>query len=213
MLPLAFDTAAVGLYSPSSAGFLGLPLPSLNPKPCGKAIVVWGGSSSVGALTIQLAVASGVKVITTASAHNFDFCRECGASSVFDYNSPSVVEDVISAVKSCGADFAGLYDSISLPTHSYPSTLPILSQLGGGSLACVLSGPESPPSNVKVGQVMGISELTHELWRDYITPALEKGQLRCLPPPLVVGRGLEAVQQGLEENKKGVSARKVVVEL
>lgn len=81
VLPLAFDTAAVGLYS-TDEGFLGLPKPSAKPSSTGKTIVVWGGSSSVGALVIQLAVASGVKVVATASKHNFDFCKKCGASEV-----------------------------------------------------------------------------------------------------------------------------------
>ncbi len=82
VLPLAFDTAAVGLYSPASEGFIGLPFPSANPPSSDKTIVVWGGSSSVGALVTQLAVASGAKVVATASEHNFDFCKKCGASVV-----------------------------------------------------------------------------------------------------------------------------------
>ena len=81
MLPLAFDTAAVGLYS-TGEGFLGLPHPSFKPESTGKTLVVYGGSSSVGALTIQLAVASGVKVVATASKHNFDFVKKNGASEV-----------------------------------------------------------------------------------------------------------------------------------
>ena len=40
MLPLAFDTAACGLYSPTSEGHLGLPKPSLDPKPAGKVVCV-----------------------------------------------------------------------------------------------------------------------------------------------------------------------------
>ena len=81
VLPLAFDTAAVGLYA-TAEGHFGLPFPSLNPSPIGKSIVVWGGSSSVGVVTIQLAVASGVKVITVASPRNFDLCKKCGATEV-----------------------------------------------------------------------------------------------------------------------------------
>ena len=81
VLPLAFDTAAVGLYS-TGEGFLGLPHPSAKPSSAGKTLIVYGGSSSVGALVIQLAVASGLKVVATASPHNFDFCKKCGASEV-----------------------------------------------------------------------------------------------------------------------------------
>lgn len=77
----------------------------------------------------------------------------------------------------------------------------------------MLPGPEKLPSNVKVGAAFGVNENTHILWQEYITPALESGQLKCLPEPLVVGKGLESVQKGLDENKKGVSAKKVVIEL
>ena len=81
VLPLAFDTAAVGLYS-TGEGFLGLPKPQLKPKHSNKTIVVWGGSSSVGAFVVQLAVASGVTVVATASEHNFELVRGWGASEV-----------------------------------------------------------------------------------------------------------------------------------
>ncbi|TKA80128.1 hypothetical protein B0A55_03318 [Friedmanniomyces simplex] len=214
VIPLALDTAAVGLYSPSSgAKGLGLPPPSLNPKPSGQTLICWGGSSSVGALVIQLAVASGAKVIATSSPHNFDFCRSAGASEVIDYKSPSVIPDLIAAVQKTGGEFAGVYDTISLPQDSYAHTLPLLEKLGGGILAFVLAPPENPPSGVKPAHVFGVNEMTHPIWEDYVTPALEGGKLRCLPPPQVVGKGLGAVQAGLEANKKGVSAKKVVIEL
>jgi len=55
--------------------------------------------------------------------------------------------------------------------------------------------------------------MTHQIWRDWVPKALETGLLKCVPEPLVVGKGLEHVQKGFYENKKGVSAKKVVVEL
>lgn len=85
--------------------------------------------------------------------------------------------------------------------------------MGGGNLAVTLGGPENKPDNVKVGGVFGLNENTHILWKEFITPALESGVLKALPEPLVVGKGLESVQKGLDENKKGVSAKKVVIEL
>lgn len=120
---------------------------------------------------------------------------------------------MVAAVKKTGGSFAGVYDAISLQDQSYKYTVPILEKLGGGSLTTVLPGPENPPSNVKVGAVFGVSEDTYVLWEQYITPALESGHLKCLPEPLVVGKGLESIQKGLDENKKGVSAKKVVIEL
>ena len=216
VIPLAFDTAAVGLYSPVSDGFLGLPLPSFTPSSSGKTIVIWGGSSSVGALAIQLAASSGVKVVAVASKRNFDFCKNLGASEVLDYNNKdSIVDDVVSAVKKVGGTFAGVYDAISIQDQSYDFTAPIVEKLGGGSLATVLPPPgqDKLPGNVKAGNVFGVSEMTHQMWADFIPKALASGQLKCVPEPLIVGKGLESVQKGLDKNKEGVSAKKVVIEL
>lgn len=130
-----------------------------------------------------------------------------------DYKSSSVVDDVVSAVKSAGGTFAGVYDTISEQDKSYKHVLPILEKLGGGNLAITLGPPENQPENVKIGNVFGMSEITHPIWENFLTPALESGLVKCLPEPMVIGKGLESVQKGLDENKKGVSAKKVVVDL
>ncbi len=75
-----------------------------------------GGSTSVGSNAIQLAVAAGYDVITTASPRNFDFVTSLGASHVFDYNSPSVVKDIIAAF-----DARSLAGAIAFGTTSAPA--------------------------------------------------------------------------------------------
>ena len=80
-------------------------------------------------------------------------------------------------------------------------------------MAVVLVPPEERPSGVSIGHVLGLSPLTLGLWHSYISQALEEGKLKCMPPPLIIGKGLEAIQSGLDENKNGVSAKKVVIEL
>lgn len=128
------------------------------------------------------------------------------------YKSSSAADDIVSAVKSAGGDFVGVYDAISLP-ESFAINLPVLEKLGGGQLPTVLPGPENVPSNVKTGTVFAINPVTHPLWKDFMLPALEMGSLKCLPEPMVVGKGLEKVEEACQANKKGVSAKKVVVEL
>ena len=105
VLPLGLSTAAAGLYQSSG---LKLPFPSHNPKSTGKTILVWGGSSSVGASAIQLAVASGVDVVSTASKKNFDLVKKLGAKEVFDYAQTNVVEDLVAYLKD--KQVAGAYD-------------------------------------------------------------------------------------------------------
>ena len=97
--------------------------------------------------------------------------------------------------------------------ESYRYVLPVLEELGGGNLATVLLPPKEIASNVKVGHIFAIDPITHPLWANYITTALEHGLLKCLPEPLIVGKGLENIQEGLYVNKRGVSAQKVVIEL
>ncbi|KAI5198361.1 hypothetical protein AUEXF2481DRAFT_110504 [Aureobasidium subglaciale EXF-2481] len=213
VVPLALDTAATGLFNSASDGYLGLEWPTMGSKSDNNKIVIYGGSSSVGALAIQLAAASGAHVIAVASRRNFDFCRSCGAHEVLDYNEPTIVNDVVNAIKVAPqTHFAGIYDAIS-QEDSYNITVPILAQIGSGNLATVLPGPSTVPSTSKTNYVEGINDTVHRLWENFVGPALERGTLKCVPSAYVVGSGLESIEKGLEINKKGVSARKVVVEI
>jgi NADPH:quinone reductase-like Zn-dependent oxidoreductase len=198
---------------------LGLPYPSLGTNPTTpstnkKTLIVYGGSSSVGSMTTQLATAAGIRVLAIASARNFDLCRACGAAAVFDYHDASFVDDVIAAVTATeGHEFVGIFDAVSTP-ETYANGLAMLARLGGGHLACVHPPPtENVPDNVQAGMIFAVDEVATPVWRDYVTPALEAGKLKCLPPPLVVGNGLEFVQEALKRCEAGVSATKLVVEL
>jgi D-arabinose 1-dehydrogenase-like Zn-dependent alcohol dehydrogenase len=123
VLPLAISTACAGLYTKD----LSLPLPlAKKPAKIGKTILVWGGASSVGATAIQLAVASGVTVISTASPANHKFVESLGADVVFNYKSPTVVEDIASALEK--TDFVGVYDAIG-EDSSFDAVSAILDRL------------------------------------------------------------------------------------
>lgn len=124
-----------------------------------------------------------------------------------------MVDDVVNAVKKIGGEFLGVYDAISEQEGSLKHTVPIVEKLGGGSLATVLQKPENPPSSVKTGGIFGVSDMTHQIWADFLPKALASGQLKAVPEPLVIGTGLESVQKGMDKNKAGVSAKKVVIEL
>ena len=144
VLPIGFSSAASGLFVKSA---MALPFPSVAPKETGKAVLIWGGSSSVGANAVQLAKAAGMTVITTASAKNHDFVEALGADQVFDHASTAVVDDIIMRLQN--TQFAGAFDAVGVES-SCRACAKIVSQLGGGVLTTVLVPlPEGLPENVK----------------------------------------------------------------
>ena len=162
VLPLGVCTAAVMLFRDDC---LALPHPQLAPKSTGKVLLVWGGSSSVGSCGIQLAKAAGLEIATTCSARNFDYCREVGADYVFDYNSESVVDDIVGALK--GKDFAGVFDAIIDP-QTYIKGAEIAHQLGGKQMVATVLPPtmqyEEPlPHGVKIAysESLALRSLPH----------------------------------------------------
>lgn len=194
---------------------LGLPYPTLHtpvPSTC-KTLLVYGASSSVGAMTTQIAAATGINVIAIAGAHNHDLVRRCGAGQVFDHKDFKVIESVVKAVLASQSEFDGIFNVISTP-ETYARDLAILEKLGGGHLACVHPPPvNNVPLNVKTGMIFAVNDIVTPVFWDYMTLALQSGKLKCLPPPTIVGKGLEHVNEALKKSKAGVSATKLVVEL
>lgn len=60
-------------------------------------IFIYSGSTAAGLYSIQLAKLAGLKVVTTASPKSHDLVKQYGADDVFDYRSPTAVEDIIRA--------------------------------------------------------------------------------------------------------------------
>lgn len=213
VFPLGVSTAAAGLFNPD---YLNLQVPAEPAqKPTGKILLVWGGASCVGGNAIQLAVAAGYEVISTASAKNFDMVKKLGASHVFDYNSPTVVSDLLSAVK--GKAVAGAYDAIGPAAHA--ACFEFVDKAGGVKFVAtaVPSGLE-PPEGVSIKHVFSLSitfsHVADAVWVDYLPKALAAATFVTTPEPLLFGKGLESLQGAVDHvNIKGVSAQKVVVTL
>jgi hypothetical protein len=49
------------------------------------------------------------------------------------------------------------------------------------------------------------------IYEDFLPQALRNGRFVAAPEPLVIGKGLEHIQKAMDLNKKGISAKKVVV--
>jgi NADPH:quinone reductase-like Zn-dependent oxidoreductase len=239
VLPLALSTAACGLFQKDH---LALEYPSATPKPTGKVLLIWGGSTSVGSNAIQLAVAAGYEVITTSSPRNFDYVKKLGASQVFDYNSETVLKDVIKAFK--GKTIAG---ALAIGKRSAEACIDIVHACNGNkfvSMASTSVSFETLPSGMSLqlpllilqlvssnvvmqvrsrmrcirtksifGSTLMDNEVSKIIYEDFLPQALANGRYVAAPEPHVVGKGLEHVQAGLDAQKKGVSAQKVVVSL
>lgn len=237
VMPLALSTAACGLFQDDT---LRLDLPSpVKPKPTGKALLIWGGSTSVGVNAIQLAVSAGYEVFTTSSPRNFDLLRRLGASRVFDYSSATVVRDIIAAFK--GKTTAG---ALSIGQGAAEACLDILGKCQGNRFLAMATYPvpQHPPKYLATpytiwvyltsllsyaikSRLRGIqwkmisgSTLTDNgvgkaIYTEYLGEALASGSFVPAPEPMVTGKGLEKVQDAFEIHMKGVSARKVVVML
>jgi hypothetical protein len=63
------------------------------------------------------------------------------------------------------------------------------------------------------GSDLMANEVSRAIYEDYLPAALAKGKYVAAPEPQVVGKGLEDVQEAFDVNKRGVSAKKVVVSL
>ncbi|MCJ1292916.1 hypothetical protein MMC34_004469 [Xylographa carneopallida] len=238
VIPLGLTTAASGLFQKDQLA-LQFPDPSGHAKPTGETLLIWGGSTSVGSSAIQLAVAAGYEVITTASPRNFDYVRKLGASQVFDYNSKTVVADIILALQ--GKTIAGAY---TLGNGAAKACLDILDKCKGRKFIAMATypTPQTPPKRFVVpisiytfltgiiniwiksktrsidfkfifSSVISENEVGPAIYGDFLPAALERGTYVAAPEPLVVGKGLEHIQAAFDLQSKGVSAKKVVVTL
>lgn len=132
--PAGFATAVGGLFGDLGISIpltgANLPLKNNHLAP----ILVWGGSSSVGASAIQLTKLSGYTVVATASPSNFAYVKSLGADVVIDYHDgDKAVAEIIEAT---GGKLSLVYDAIS----EHGSTALSVRAIGpsGGKITTVL---------------------------------------------------------------------------
>ncbi len=238
VLPLGLNTAAAALFD---SAHLNLSLPSpIKRKPVGETLLIWGASSSVGLNAVQLAVSAGYEVFATCSPRNFALVQKLGASRVFDYRSSTVIQDISSAYvgrTTAGALAIGframdpVFDildkveqgnkSIAMATFPIPEHKPKfftgLYVLWYITTSLVSYAIKSWTRGIKHKFIVQDDSLRNgigkAIWQDYVGDALANGTLVPEPEPLVVGKGLDKIQEGIDVLKKGVSARKVVIAL
>ncbi|KAM0252539.1 hypothetical protein ACHAQJ_007671 [Trichoderma viride] len=223
-LGVSVFTVGQGLYQN-----LKLQLPT-NPVTTPIPIFIYGGSTASGILGIQFAKLSGYKVITTASPSNFDYLKSLGADAVFDYRSPTVVGDIITAA---GGELTLAWDCIS-EGDSPKITAAVISPKGGKIGTLLPVSPDTVHAiNPKVDAVVTLAysvfgnpfdrgggytearpadlEFAKE-FRDLSEKLLREGKVKAAKIELNRGgSGLEGILVGLEELRQGkVSGAKLI---
>jgi NADPH:quinone reductase-like Zn-dependent oxidoreductase len=237
VLPLCLSTAATGLFMKDCLA-LELPTVKTAKNSTGETLLVWGGSTALGSNAIQLAVAAGYEVITTASPKNFDYVKKLGATQVFDYRSPTAVSDIIAALK--GKKSAG---ALAIGDGSMEACIKIISASKGRKFVAQASVPmpeQTPPKGMKLvsfiagflwfnvstfvnckikgignkfiwGNDLMANEVGSAIYEHFLPDALAAGKYQVVPAPYVIGTGLEYIQEGLDAAKKGGVTRKMVI--
>ena len=140
VLPLACDTAMAGLFMEDQLALSTAHLlePATAPS-SSEAILIWGGSSSVGCCAIQLARAAGYDIYTTASARNHGLVTSIGAAHVVDHACGDVEEALITALQ--GKTVVGALDCISSEQTVAACARVLAASTGPKRSSCVLTPP------------------------------------------------------------------------
>lgn len=205
----------VGMYT----GRIGLDKPSLEGSAAAKnkKVLIYGGSSSFGSLSVEYLARAGYSVVTTTSPKNKQFVEKLGAATVLDHTmeQDKLVKELITH-----GPYEVVVDSISLP-NTIPVTSQVLAAQGGGKLYTLQPpfGPEELAEGVERVFESWPDPLYEErndgvrewLFQAYLPEGLSKGFITPLPVEKVSG-GLKAVNEALDKMEKGVSGVRLVVD-
>ncbi|SPO04282.1 uncharacterized protein DNG_06965 [Cephalotrichum gorgonifer] len=214
-LPIGFVTAVAAIVNG-----LKIPLPFLQGLSTeGQAplsVLVLGGSSATGAAVIQLLRKAypSLPILTTSSEKSHKLLSDLGATYVTKYKSHSVVAD-IKAASPGGAGVDVIIDCVSAGARQTDIT-DVLDPSGSKRYASVVTGVPVPiPEGVSKVDVLA-SDMVGVQGGKQLIPSLinlvEEGRYRVPLPVRVVGHGLEALADVLDEVKT-VSGEKVVLTL
>ncbi|KAJ6502235.1 GroES-like protein [Mycena sanguinolenta] len=206
--PVAGNTAAGALY-----GQLKFKDPWLGGEGAykGEKIIILGGSSSVGAYTIQLALLSGLQVITTSSPAHFDDLTALGVTAVIDRSVPDVAAQVLAAA---GGPVKYVVDCISL---QQTQLLAVEILQPEGKLVLVLSPNPTAQAAAQAKNItlLGTNGPTNfyfsEPFWDAVGSYMERGIIKFNRPTILSG-GLHSWAEAFDLHRQGkVSGTKIVM--
>jgi NADPH:quinone reductase-like Zn-dependent oxidoreductase len=182
-----------------------------------KTVLILGGASGTGASAIQLlrTLAPATTILTTASKKHFEHVKALGADHVFEYNSGNVVDE-IKAVVPEGVN--AILDFVS-GAAADPTILQAFGTAEPKKYAAIMTGVDVDPKLLPEGlsivpTTMANIAMMPSGFKDsmkWLQDAVAKKEYKVPQQIEVVGKGLEAIPEGLEKSFKGVSGRKLVV--
>ncbi|KAJ5289488.1 40S ribosomal protein S23 [Penicillium atrosanguineum] len=197
-------------------------------------LLIWGASSSVGTMGVQTARllredpnSSFAAVYATAGSANKNYVDSLGADRVFDYKDSQVVDAIVSAAKEDGLVIRHCF----LATGQLAPCLAVLKEFVGedqegnkAKTAKIGSAPVVPPNAEVVDGVETIFVMPSTVEGErleqfrycmgtWLRENLAKGTIRPSPEPSVVGKGLGAINAGLNKLLLGVSCTKLIIEI
>lgn len=185
-----------------------------------KGVLVWGASSSMGALAVQGAKNMGYTVYATASPQHHEYLKTLGAARVFDYKSENVSSDILDAAKEDGLTIRVAYHA----TGAQQVSADVISKLAAGdqgklAIAPIVDKSLKVPENVEAAFVNAPEgpeareERLHWIFGTWLQENLAAKRLVASPQIKVIEGGLESANKALDELKVGVSCTKLVIEI
>lgn len=197
-----------------------------------EALLIWGASSSVGTMGVQSGRllkddrnSSFAAVYATAGLPNMQYVRSLGADRVFDYKDPKVVDAIVSAAREDGLVIRHCFLAVGQLASCQAVLKAFLGPDEGGERKAKIGSAPIVPLDadlVEGVEVIFLQPSTQEgerleqfrYWMGtWLREKLAKGDIRPSPEPTVVGKGLGAINAGLDMFLQGVSCTKLVVEV
>jgi len=222
------EAAAIGGIAGETASFalyytLDLPLPDKTVNQSDETVLVWSGATSVGQYAIQMAKASGYKVVTTASPENHEYLKGLGADATFNYKD----SDVASQIK----NYAKITRALDCISEKGTTKLAADSMTGGTVVTLLpVSAEKEGIEHVKVANILVYctggyaftffgrdfpakpedKEARVTFLRDYMPKLVADGKLKANPLTKITG-GLEGIVEKMKYMEAGKAKREKFV--
>jgi NADPH:quinone reductase len=169
----------------------------------GETVLIHGGAGGVGSFAVQIAKASGARVLASAGTHNQDTLRELGVDVPIDCTSEDVFEVVLDDTAGAGVD--AVFDTVGggLIAKSIQATRVF------GRLASIISLQGDLTPGYRLNQTFhGVFLLREQARLDEMTRLIERGQMRPLVDEVLP---LDQVAKAHQRLESGHGRGKVVL--